>query len=78
MQLADLEKGERFYFEREQNDPGTLQIKSKLVRLKPREQSATEMKSKLKPHLRLLIEYECDKITNGSTVRIINYKNEVG
>jgi len=36
------------------------------------------MKSKLKPHLRLLIEYECDKITNGSTVRYTDYKNELG
>lgn len=36
------------------------------------------MKSKLKPHLRLLIEYECDKITNGSTVRYCDYRNELG
>jgi hypothetical protein len=78
MQLADIENVERNLYDWDQNKQGTLQIKSKLIRLKPREQSVEEMKSKLKPHLRLLIEYECDQITNGSTVRLGSYKNELG
>ena len=37
MQLADLEKSERYFFEQELKANGTLQIASKMVRLKPRE-----------------------------------------
>lgn len=34
------------------------------------------MKSKFKPVISILVEYFCDKLSEGSTLRYVNYRSE--
>ena len=74
MQLVDLESQERAVYNKEKQY-GSLFLKRKVIGLRPKKQSVADMMQKIRPEMRILVEYSCDQITQGGTLRYVPYQD---